>query len=103
MRIERVSPEELLVTLLSSPSAATAQTWIDQIKSELTGDETLARVDLTHLDIISSLGVSVIVGLFKSMEKQGGTIQVQVPNESMLRVFELFKLDDLFEVKVVSP
>ena len=103
MKIERIKPDEVLVRFDSNPSAAMAQAWSEEIKSYLTGDEKLARVDLTELEIVSSLGVSVVVAIYRNMERQGGTITVDVPNESMLRVFELFGLTKLFETRVAPP
>lgn len=102
MQITRDSDRQITVTLTQNPSAADAQTWIDRIKTELEGTEQSAAVDLTGLEVISSLAVNVVVGLYKAMEKQGGTISVSVRDERMMRVFELFQLTRLFEVRVAE-
>jgi anti-anti-sigma factor len=102
MKVLRISQEELLVIFESNPTTASTQDWIGHFSSELTGHEKVARVDLTRLDILSSLGVNVVVGIFQRMEKQNGTILVEVASEKTKRVFDLFKLTELFEVVVVK-
>jgi len=102
MKITRESADTIRIAFSSNPSAADAQTWIDRIKRELDGVEKMAEVDLTGLEVVSSLAVNVVVGLFKAMENQGGTVRVLVANEKMLRVFELFQLTRLFEVTVAG-
>ena len=101
MNIQHVTPEELLVKIDSNPSSADIAPWMERIKSSLTGQEKLARVDLTSLEVISSLGVNIIVGLYKNLEKQGGGIRVLVPGEKMANVFELFRLTELLRVEIV--
>jgi hypothetical protein len=46
--------------------------------------------------------VGVIVKIYRAMERQGGTISVEISNEEILKVFQVFQLTRLFEVKVVS-
>jgi anti-anti-sigma factor len=102
MNIERIGAKEVLVRLDSNPTAAQVLAWHDQVKAFLTGEEKMARVDMTELEIVSSLSMSFIVGLYKTMEKQEGSICVVVPNEGILRVFELFRLGNLFEIVLAS-
>lgn len=100
MEIERISDEEIRVSFSVSPTASDAAEWNDAIKAALTGSEKSAHVDLTSMEVISSMGVNVIVGLFKALERQNGAIDVTVGNEKMLNVFELFKLDQLFPIRM---
>ena len=50
MEIDRINNEEILVRLHSNPDVTAAQEWVDELRSQLTGDEKLVRVDLTDLD-----------------------------------------------------
>ncbi|NQU42987.1 STAS domain-containing protein [bacterium] len=103
MRIDHCGPEEIRVTLDSNPTASDAHAWTEQIKEALTGDEKKAVVDLRSLTVVSSLGVNVIVGLYRHIESQGGNLRVLVANEKMGNVFQLFRLTDLFPVEVSPP
>ncbi len=102
MDIERVSPTELRVRFLANPSTSATQEWIARFKDELNGNEERVIVDLTAMEVLASLGVNVVVGMYQRMQKQDGTIEVQVASEKTRNVFELFKLTELFEVKVAK-
>lgn len=102
MLIEHPNDDTLRVSFSASPNASEAQEWNESLKGALNGSETIAHVDLTAMEMISSMGINVIVGLYKVMQRQGGTIDVVVNNEKMLHVFELFQLHKLFEVRVMS-
>ncbi|MBN1868679.1 STAS domain-containing protein [Candidatus Sumerlaeota bacterium] len=98
MNVERINAREVVVRMDTNPTALVVPSWIEQVKAFLTGEEKTIRVDMTGLEIVSSLGVSFVVGLYKTMEQQDGTISIVVPNESVLRVFDLFGLTNLFEI-----
>jgi len=102
MLIERVGTEDLLIRFESNPSTAIAQRWAEQFHGQLTGKEKVARIDAKPLRVLSSLLVGIIVKIYRAMERQGGTISVEISNEEILKVFQVFQLTRLFEVKVVS-
>jgi anti-anti-sigma factor len=102
MEIKRISPEEIEVRFTANPTSSDTQDWIGQVKEELTGSETSVRVDLTALSILSSLGVNVVVGIYQRINKQGGSVRVDVASEKTKRVFELFQLTGLLDVRVVN-
>lgn len=102
MEITKHTEDQIDIKFNENPDAAQVQQWTDEFKSQLDGKEKLARVDLTGLAVISSLGVNVIVGLYKKMQDQGGKVEVIAANESMIRVFELFKLSDLFNIHLAQ-
>ena len=102
MEIKRINQNDLLVRFSSNPGTADTQEWLAAYKAELTGNETLTRIDLTDLGVLSSLGVNVIVGIYQCMKKQDGAIVVEVGGPKTKRVFDLFQLTDLFEVKIVD-
>jgi anti-anti-sigma factor len=102
MEIERISTDELRVRIVSSPDVTASRTWVDQFRRELEGQEKMARIDLTALPVVTSLVVGVVLGIYKVLERQGGTIRVTVSREEMRHVFDLFRLTTMFEVEVVA-
>ncbi|MFW6303418.1 MAG: STAS domain-containing protein [Candidatus Sumerlaeota bacterium] len=102
MEIERINPKELRVRFLDNPSTSAAQEWISRFKEALNGGENYVVVDLTAMEVLASLGVNVVVGMYQRMQKQDGTLEVWVANVKVRQVFKLFKLTDIFEVKVVG-
>lgn len=102
MQIEHPSEKEVVFTFTSNPGTADADAWMEQARQALNGQETRAVVDLRQLEMVSSLGINVAVSIYKNMQSLGGEMEVQVPDERMVRVFELFRLTDLFPVRVVK-
>ncbi len=102
MKIEHISPEEVLVVFSINPSSGDAKEWSQEIKQTLTGSEKHAKVDLISMTMVSSMCINVVVGLYKTMQRQGGEIHVVVGDEKIQHVFQLFKLDKLFPIEVVS-
>ena len=56
-------------------------------------------LDLSAASQVDSLGISLVVGLFKTCQKRGLAFQVEGVNANILRIFELFKLTRHFPVK----
>ena len=102
MKIEQISPEEVIIRFGSNPSAATAQLWAQQAKENLAGTVKRVLVDLKDFPVVSSLLMGVVVKIFKFMEERNGTISVDISNKDVLKVFEVFQLTTLFEVKLSS-
>jgi anti-anti-sigma factor len=103
MEIQRIDQEEIMVRFQDNPSTTDSAEWLTRFRSFLNGTEKLVRVDLTPLELLTSLGVNVVVGIYQRMEKQGGTIRVEVASDKTRHVLELFQLTTLFEVQVVQP
>ncbi len=55
-------------------------------------------MDLSKLDYISSMGLRVVLQLYKGM-KQGGVLHVVNANEITRRVFEVTGLDSLISIE----
>lgn len=102
MQIESKSTEEIVIRFSANPNTALAQQWTEEVRSRLTGKEKRVEIDLSQLRLVSSLLMGVVVKIFRSMEKQGGTIAVVTSSVDVRRVFEAFQLTTLFEVKVAS-
>lgn len=55
-------------------------------------------VDFTHTGYIDSSGLGVLVSLSKKIREQGGELRLAGLNEDLRTLFELTKLDTLFEI-----
>jgi len=55
-------------------------------------------LDLTSVDQIDSLGITLVLGLFKSCQKGGMAFSIEGVKSDMLRVFKLFNLTKFFPV-----
>lgn len=55
-------------------------------------------VDFTNTGYIDSSGLGVLVSLSKKIREQGGELRLAGLNEDLRTLFELTKLDTLFEI-----
>lgn len=55
-------------------------------------------LDLTEVEIIDSLGITLVLGLFKSCQKSGAAFSIEGVKPDILRVFKLFNLTKFFPV-----
>jgi anti-anti-sigma factor len=55
-------------------------------------------LDLTSVDQIDSLGITLVLGLFKSCQKGGKGFSIEGVKHDILRVFKLFNLTKFFPV-----
>ena len=59
-------------------------------------------LDLKQVQTIDAIGVNCVVGLSQKAKRDNLQFEILNCNESILRVFELFRLDKQFSVKGIS-
>ncbi|MCP4298430.1 MAG: STAS domain-containing protein [Proteobacteria bacterium] len=59
-------------------------------------------LDCINVKTLDSIGVNLIVGLFKKAEAGNKIFRVSGCNSSLEKVLKLFRLDDKFEIKTVG-
>lgn len=63
---------------------------------ESAGDKVV--LDLSTVELIDSLGITLVLGLFKSCQKLGATFSVEGVKADIMRVFKLFNLTRFFAI-----
>ena len=58
-----------------------------------------AILDLTAAEVVDSLGITLILGLFKTCQQRKITFRVENANPDLMRVFKLFSLPKLFPIQ----
>ncbi len=71
----------------------------DKVLAELEGGAARFVVDFGRTDYIDSSGLGVLVGLSKRIREAGGTLRLARLSEDLQTLFELTKLDTLFEIR----
>lgn len=56
-------------------------------------------IDLTHVEAIDSLGINMLVGLYKECQKHQKTFKVVGASQALKRLFEIFKLTSYFGIE----
>ena len=59
---------------------------------------TAVVLDLATADVVDSLGITLILGLFKTCQQKKIPFQVEGVSQDLLRVFKLFSLPRLFTI-----
>jgi anti-anti-sigma factor len=60
---------------------------------------TEAVLDLSEADVVDSMGITLILGLFKTCQQRKIAFRVEGANPDLMRVFKLFSLPRLFPIK----
>lgn len=87
----RLSPKTDLVASTVEGLKTALAAAIEGVKGQVT-------LDLAQVQQIDSLGITLVLGLFKSCQKQGLGFRIQGAHADLQRVFKLFNLTKFFEV-----
>jgi len=60
---------------------------------------TEAILDLTASEVVDSLGITLILGLYKTCQQRKIPFSVEGANPDLMRVFKLFSLPKLFTIR----
>lgn len=65
---------------------------------ELLHQKETVTIDMTDLDYISSMGLSVLVNTYKRLNENGHTLKLKNLNNHVRDVFKYTRLDQIFEI-----
>jgi anti-anti-sigma factor len=87
-----VAAAELTVTFI--------QKIIEDIEKALCGrdDFSTVCVDLSKTQIIDSIGLTFLIGLYKTYSSQGKKIKLTGYNDALLGIFKIMRFDELFDL-----
>jgi anti-anti-sigma factor len=78
--------------------ASTVEAQRGAMTKALESSEGPVVLDLTEVEQIDSLGITLILGLFKSCQKSGAPFSVEGVKPDLMRVFRLFNLPKFFPI-----
>lgn len=90
--------DELRLTPKVDLVASTVEEQRASMMKALESSGTKVVLDLTAVDIVDSLGITLVLGLFKSCQKSGAAFSLEGVKPDILRVFKLFNLTKFFPV-----
>jgi anti-sigma B factor antagonist len=90
--------DELRLTPKSDLVASTVEEHRASMMKALEDPGEKVVLDLTGVEFIDSLGITLVLGLFKSCQKSGAAFRIEGVKPDILRVFKLFNLTKFFPV-----
>ena len=69
------------------------------LKAHLEQAEQAVVLDLGQSDLVDSLGITLVVGLYKSCLERKLAFSVAGANAEVLRLFKFFNLNEIFEIR----
>lgn len=95
-----IENNNMLLQLKGDLVASRVKELVEKAKHFIETDETFNEVvlDIKNVKIIDSIGISFIVGLYKSIASNGRKFKVTGTSEEINQLFTLMKLDEVFEI-----
>jgi anti-sigma B factor antagonist len=78
--------------------ATTAPGFSERLNGAIDGGKTGVVLDLTGVDFIDSTGLSVLLNGLRRVTRVRGSMVIACANPTVLRLFEITKLDTTFEI-----
>jgi anti-anti-sigma factor len=78
--------------------ASTVEVLRDGMLKALDDAKEAVVLDLSSTKQLDSLGITLVLGLFKSCQKKGIAFSIEGANPDLLRVFKLFNLTKFFPI-----
>ena len=88
----RLAPQEDLV-------ASNLEFLKDELHEQIQMAEAAVVLDLSGIEHVDSLGISLVVGVYKSCNEKGLDFSVEGANSNLVKIFNLFKLTQYFPVQ----
>lgn len=93
LTIEKITANEL--KFIGRLDASQAEKAANQLSKH---DETVT-IDMSELDYISSMGLSILVNTYKKLEEDGNTLVLKGMNNHVRDVFKFTRLDQVFTIE----
>jgi anti-anti-sigma factor len=73
---------------------------VGEIKNVLEGNDDYESVciNMEKVDMIDSLGITFLIGIYKTCIKKDKKVALIGYNEAILQIFKIMKLDEIFEL-----
>jgi anti-sigma B factor antagonist len=77
----------------------TAHEFAQRLDDAISQDANAIVLDLTEVEFIDSTGLSVLLNGLRSVTLRGGRLALAISNPTVLRLFEITRLDSTFDIE----
>ena len=95
---EVVDDHTQLIAIRGELHTSTSPEFDERLKSVIDAGKTSVVLDLSAVEFIDSTGLSVLLNGLRHVTHEGGRMLLACANPTVLRLFEITKLDSTFEI-----
>jgi anti-sigma B factor antagonist len=95
---ESLDAQTHLIAVRGEVHVSTAPEFSERLNDAITGGKTGVIIDMTGVDFIDSTGLSVLLNALRRVTRAHGTLALAVSNPTVLRLFEITRLDSTFDI-----
>jgi anti-sigma B factor antagonist len=95
---EEVDPRTHVMTVSGEIHVTTAEEFSRRLNSAIARGKTGFVLDLTPTEFIDSTGLSVLLNGLRRITRQRGRMAIVCTNPTVLRLFEITRLDSTFDI-----
>ena len=95
---EPLDDSSVIIKVAGEIHATTAPEFSERLNDAIAGGKTGVILDLTGVDFIDSTGLSVLLNGLRRVTRVRGSMVLACANPTVLRLFEITKLDSTFEI-----
>jgi anti-sigma B factor antagonist len=77
---------------------STAPQFSERLNAAIAEGKTALVLDFTNIEFIDSTGLSVLLNALRRLTRRKGTLSVVCTNPTVLRLFEITRLDSTFDI-----
>jgi anti-anti-sigma factor len=98
LTVETLDEGTAIVTVRGEIHLATAPDFSERLNEVIAAGATAVIVDLTAVGFIDSTGLSVLLNALRRVTRAGGSLVLVCTNPTVLRLFEVTKMDTTFTI-----
>jgi len=95
---EELDERSVILRVVGEIHATTAPEFSERLNAAIAQGRTGVVLDLTGVEFIDSTGLSVLLNGLRRVTRVRGTMVLACANPTVLRLFEITKLDSTFEI-----
>jgi anti-sigma B factor antagonist len=95
---EPLDDHSVVIKVAGEIHATTAPEFSERLNEAIAGGKTGVILDLTGVDFIDSTGLSVLLNGLRRVTRVRGAMVLACANPTVLRLFEITKLDSTFDI-----
>lgn len=99
LREREIDPSTTVITLEGELHVSTAPEFSASLNEAIAGGKTAVVLDMTDVAFIDSTGLSVLLSALRRVTRRDGRLALVCTNPTVLRLFEITRLDTTFDIQ----